>query len=530
MAFTEISYEEIKGESDYDSESVSNEGENQSLNPQINRGFQESKKVVYYKNPWVQTLTVLAFGTPLIWMLLSAFSPAKPPEETSTQVPLDEEKVRMQQALEEEREINKELQIKNALQEQENQKIEVVVPPAEPEPEPEVAAPPPSQPVATAVVERPPPARPEPKPEPERIVEQIEEEPVDPMAQWLTVANRGHYVSSAPAIHREENLVASNSSHVENTTKTPAASPPPPEYLPQKLSTPKPILLSNAQVKNRLDSTSLYNTDELKQRLNRPLASNTSNNNVGYSQARVVSPPPFKSGERMTSDSQQFLALPKNNVTNNIASQNIAAQTLDIGSSAEATLNSSVVWTGNFENSNDKYLLTLKEGFENVEGEEILPEGTRLIAQVREFDSSGLLFMEVTQIIVGTEKIAVPQGSMRLEGKNGSPLKADLKRKGDSNFLTDLGAIVAPGVEKAMDSVADSADSFTFNGGDNSFSSYSNRDRNPLASGVSGVAEGAGNVLNDRLQRNARNGNILSYFQLESGTTVHLVVYNDFSW
>ena len=56
-----------------------------------------------------------------------------------------------------------------------------------------------------------------------------------------------------------------------------------------------------------------------------------------------------------------------------------------------------------------------------------------------------------------------------------------------------------------------------------------NDSRDPLASGVSGVADGVSSTLNRRIERNQRES-ILSYFQLDSGKTVYLKAYEDISF
>ena len=185
-----------------------------------------------------------------------------------------------------------------------------------------------------------------------------------------------------------------------------------------------------------------------------------------------------------------------------------------------------MVWTNRGASQpNKKYLLRLDEEFKNIDGQAILPEDTRLIAQVKEFSNSGLLFMEVTQILYGGDKIAVPPGALLIEGKKGSPLKADLKQKGDSDFWANAGSVVTPGVERAFESVGDT---LVIADGERSLLRTNNSRRDPLANGASGIADGLSQTLNRRLERN-QSETILSYFQLDSGKTVYLKAYEDIS-
>ena len=131
--------------------------------------------------------------------------------------------------------------------------------------------------------------------------------------------------------------------------------------------------------------------------------------------------------------------------------------------------------------------------------------------------------MEITQILHEGRKISVPSGALAIEGKKGSPLKADLKQKGDSDFWADVATTVAPGVENILDSASDTL--VVQNG--SVFRSNSRRD--PLASGVSGVADGINQTLNRRLQNNQRES-IVSYFQLDSNQTVYLKAYEDITF
>lgn len=507
MAFTDISYEEIVNESDY-SKFNQDRGKKkpESLNPQISRGFQELDPVVYYKNPIFQTFAVFMLGTPLVWLLWSAFSPPSQSPNSNVEPAVDNKKAKMQEALDKERAKNQALLTENALQEQRNQEIKVVTPDSTAEEAPKtttkVSQPVQPKPITTTPVKT---IRPQSQPQPQQIISTIEpkivvEQPepkIDPMEKWLASANRGHYVTTA--INRntatDHNVLKPSATLVSNN-----------KYSQKPIENKYP-LYADSILDKRLDSSAeLYDTDELRRRIKY---------SEGYPSSASLS----------TLANNPLLKL----ADQSHVSSSDTEKKLDIGSSVEAVFESSVVWTNESVRSQDnkKYLLRLKEGWKNNLEEEILPEGTRLIAEVTEFSSSGLLFMEVTEIIMGTKKITIPSGAIQIESKNGSPLKAELKQKGNSDFASDLGSIVAPGIERAFDSLSNSADTLIFDDKDSSILRTRNSRENPLASGVSGAANGVSNVLNRRLQRN--DTSVSAYFQLDRGEQVRLIVYQDFS-
>jgi len=146
-----------------------------------------------------------------------------------------------------------------------------------------------------------------------------------------------------------------------------------------------------------------------------------------------------------------------------------------------------------------------------------------LIAKISEVSSAGLFFMEVTHIVKSFDepKIPVPQGTLEIVSKDGSPLKAEVKQKGSSDFWTSAGAIIAPGIERALDD----ADSLLV---DNDSYSVVSRNDNPLTSGLSGVAEGASDVLSDRMRNRSNRNSVVPYFQFDGDQTVRIRVNEDF--
>ena len=451
--------------------------------------IEELQEVPYYKRPSVQLLTVVGIGLPIIWLVIAAFKGGSRPTIAQSIPHIDREKAKLVSALNEERERIRQLELQNALYEQ---KLEIVVPEpktkpkAAPKPQPkatpvrQVTTTPAPKPKPVVVQRKPQPVYRPPAPQPQvRTTPVTRSQPIavappapkpDPMQQWLAIADQGHYTTAHVTQKPSARLVSKEVPVIHRATNS--------ESYP---------LLNDARVRSALDETPLLSDGELVARINN------------------------KSRPSKTVVTSELTAIANTGKTNII----------DIGSSAKATLESAVVWsTGTRSQSNKKYLLRLKEDFENIDGTAVLPEDTRLIATVRSYDNSGLLAMEVTQILHQGRKIDVPTGALLIEGKKGSPLKADLKQKGDSDFWANVGSVVAPGVERALDSASDTL--IVQNG-----SVYrTNNRRDPLASGAAGIADGVSRTINRRIQRNQRE-TILSYFQLDSGKTVYLKAYED---
>ena len=462
------------------------ESEEESEPSTIPFGFSELQEVPYYKRPLVQLLSVIAVGMPIIWLILAAFSGGNQPTVAKKSLSeSDREKAKLISLLNQERQKNHQLALQNALAQQ---TLEVThlkpqastkpAPPPVPQPLKIAQATPPRSVARTApppVAQRPVITEASVRPAPLPLAKAIPQPTPDPLAQWLALADRGHYTTALVTDKKPGATLAAHNIPVRTQSNS-----------------NDPSLPEDRQIRARLESTPLLNEPDLLDRLS------------GSTRPKVTS----------TLKQPQPIASAK------------SAKIIDIGSSAKATLESAVVWTNRSSSqSNKKYLLRLDEEFKNIDGQAILPEDTRLIAQVKEFDNSGLLFMEVTHILDGSDKIAVPPGALLIEGKKGSPLKADLKQKGDADFWANAGSVVTPGVERAFESVGDT---LIIADGDRSVLRTNNSRLQPLARGASGIANGLSQTLNRRLERN-QSETVLSYFQLDSGQTVYLKVYEDIS-
>ena len=454
----------------------------------------------FYKRPLIQIAALVAVVAPFSWVLISSFgnnTPQVPADSNEAEADATEERIQnLENKLTEERQKNKNLTIEKGLQ---TQKIEVI--PVEPEQAPPKAqpasqpAPAPKAPVpqsapipvrapqpapprtVTAPAPRPAPQpvvytpapRPQPPPAAPKQLKSVEPEPKpDPMEQWLAQANRGHYVAQGDIPYRPA------VQNVSYTTPNPS---------PVAYAAPIPTAPAQSPPERQHPSTT------------------------------IPTPVPLDSIAQNSTESS-FSSL---------------TQILDIGSSAQAVLETGIAWTEQGVPGDRQYLLRLKEPFTNADGEEVLPEGTRLIAQISETSNSGLFFMEVTAIRGDNrERIPVNPGVLQITSEDGSPLKADLKQKGGPGFWDHFGAIAAPGVERAFESIADSADSLLVNDGDRSIVRTSGGGDNPVAAGISGVASGASDVFSSQLE-SRRIERAVPYFQFESGESVRIMVYEDFA-
>jgi len=307
----------------------------------------------------------------------------------------------------------------------------------------------------------------------------VKTEPVlNPMERWLAAANRGHYIAAAETTNY-------------GSVTQPAA------YTPPTQSDPYPPASTDSATP--------------------PISSQSAS-------AAVPTYEPLEPQQGQGTDSLQAqnpFAYPVESLPSD------PNRLLDIGSSAEAVLESAIAWTPDGPEQNTKHLLRLESGFKNRLGVEVLPEGTTLIAQMTEKADSGLFFMEVTHVLgPNGEKTPVPSGAVQVLAEDGSPLQADLKNKGGRRFQAEAATILAPGIERAMESVADSADSLILDDGDRSLIRTSGDSSTPLASGISGIANGISRVFSNRLDRSPANASV-PYFKFDGGQTVRVLVNED---
>ena len=481
--------------------------------------------VPYYKKPSVKIASIILLGCPLIWLVWSAFGSSPIAAEKKEENPYAQENEQLKVSLDEARQQLEEMNLQASIANQQKD-IQLIEPvestPAKKETEPQ----PKPQPAPVKVARTTQPDRPVARIQPVYKPPVVEE--IDPMEQWLAQADRGYSRSSFNKPYLDEAIAS--------VIPVP---PPTPDYKSERhLPLPETVVYSTAETtivtktkeikpipqtplldESRLTSIrkqpTLFDDDQLRARLNRGGEILASRNNPTRSeelefQEQVEDSASSTENPEVVASSSTPIKTNKdfNNVaaTQSSDSQSNSVEILDIGSKAKATLVEGIAWTQESFNQDRKYILYLEEGFENSRGQEVLQSGTRLIAQIERVSSSGLFTMKVTHIVksFNEPKIPVPPGTLEILAKDGSPLQAKLKRKGNSDFLSDLGSVVAPGVERALDSSTNVLvnDNFSF--------TTSNSD--PLTSGLSGAARGASNLVRQRTRGSSNRSSTLSYF------------------
>ncbi len=495
--------------------------------------LEELETVPYHKRPKVQAAIMLAVALPVGWLMVTAFSPQEP---RNAQLPSnrtnDPENTLLKASLVRERQRNQNLMIEKGLR---AQKLEVVPVKAKPSAVPKsqpISSPP--KPISRASsapqpiyiprrVPTPLPPRAIPRPvaypsaaivakprispaisKSTSSIKQAGAEPeLSPMEQWLAAANAGHYV----ATQGEDTAYGSEAQPVAYT---------------------------------RADQTDSYPMADVEEASTDQAASYSptgqdSSTSTRSSRDMPTYEPLTPQGNASVQQPQTTASLPQQNQTPQSQAPNPVQsippnpnRLLDIGSTAEAVLADSIAWTsdGQAQHLNLKYLLHLESGFKNRLGAEILPQGSTLIAQVTGKTDSGFFYMEVTQILQPNgSKTPVPQGAVQVVAEDGSPLKAGLEKKG-RRFLANAASILAPGVERVMDSVANSAESLVLKDGNRSVISTSGKSSNPIASGIAGLANGASKVATEGLEP-PKTDTAVPYFKFPGGKTVRVYVNQD---
>ena len=530
------------------------------------------EKVPYYKRPMIQLGFVLLLGFPVIWLLMSIFNPGSNAQpKKGEENPLEKENEQLKASLTEARQTIDEMTFSRGLKTQEIElikplEVESEEPEKEQEPPPKIAKvqqPPRPRPVARPVIYRQPVGTTPTviqRPIERKVVKEKEPE-IDPMEQWLAQAERGYAASSLKvpyrtvAVNKQEPRGYQYSEVVASTKVEKTQSP----RENEPLMPPTKIAAVNSVSRVEYQRKELFDDTQLQARLKRGQEILANQNKFLAHSSRISKgellddaqlQARLKRGQEILANQNKFVAhssqkfvarsQPAIDISYNvgvpseteesitrreISTQQIAntnqRQILDIGSQAKASLADGIAWTGEETRNNRKYVLHLEEGFKNSGGKEVLPKGTRLIARITKFTRAGLFFMEVTNIMPSLEEpiISVPPGTLEIIAKDGEPLRAKLKQKGGNrDLLTNVGAILAPGVERALDT----ADDLLLDGDNIAI----RRNREPLASGLSGVAEGVGDVLGNQL-RNSSRSRAVSYFQFK-GQKVRVVVNEDF--
>lgn len=178
------------------------------------------------------------------------------------------------------------------------------------------------------------------------------------------------------------------------------------------------------------------------------IASSTTNNSSSINQNKSSN-----KGRTKQSITEILSSLPVN--------EDSQKQILIVGSRTTAKLENAIVWTGkdsdshsSFVSAGDKshktiqtYPIKLKEALKNPDGTEALPKDTLLIAQIKSVTAQGWVNLAVVAIVTPTINGAiekpVPIGTILVQKKDGSPLKADVKTTTQSANLNNTNAPIS---------------------------------------------------------------------------------------
>ena len=535
------------------------EPENESTEPKIAASRKVAREfklteVPYYKKPAVQIALIVLLAYPILWLIWSVFGGSSNSPATAEKAnPYQKENEQLKVSLVKAREEIEKMKIQSSVYNQE-QELKIIEPKPIPEPKPV------SEPEPVKVVQAPKPIRPTaqsrvvyrtPAPRRNPVPQQVTEPEIAPMEQWLAQAQRGHSISSFHSTHSHQVMASVPTPRTliesQNQQNPPQYSiPVNPESNPELiaanllLSSPSPIPQTPLFDEGRLSA--IRNNEQPlldDERLNairnneQPLwdegrlraIRNNEPTNPQYiaaaSDSMNISPVRLGAFEFQNSirGSEQSSRTREGEEISPVEDSTVAvapSKLLDMGSEAEGTLTQEIVWTGQGFDTDRNYILYLEDGFKNSVGIEVIPPGTRLIAQISEVSSSGLFSLKISHILRGFDqpKIDVPPGTLEIVAQDGSPLRANLKQEGNSNFLSE---VVAPGVEAVLNSSAN-----------NLTGSYSGVSSDPLSAGASGVARSTSNLIRQRMRGTGRNSRNLSYFVFEGDQTVRVVVNEDF--
>ncbi len=534
------------------------ESENESTEPKIAASRKVAREfklteVPYYKKPAVQIALIVLLAYPILWLIWSVFGGSSNSPATAEKAnPYQKENEQLKVSLVKAREEIEKMKIQSSVYNQE-QELKIIEPKPIPEPKPV------SEPEPVKVVQAPKPIRPTaqsrvvyrtPAPRRNPVPQQVTEPEIAPMEQWLAQAQRGHSISSFHSTHSHQVMASVPTPRTliesQNQQNPPQYSiPVNPESNPELiaanllLSSPSPIPQTPLFDEGRLrairnNEQPLLDDERLNAIRNneQPLwdegrlraIRNNEPTNPQYIAAASdsINISPVLSGafefENSIGGSEQNSTTREGEEISPVEESTVAvapSKLLDMGSEAEGTLTQEIVWTGQGFDSERNYILYLEDGFKNSVGIEVIPPGTRLIAQISKVSPSGLFSLKISHILRGFDqpKIDVPPGTLEIVAQDGSPLRANLKQEGNSNFLSE---VVAPGVEAVLNSSAN-----------NLTGSYYGVSSDPLSAGASGVARSTSNLIRQRMRGTGRSSRNLSYFVFEGDQTVRVVVNED---
>ena len=164
------------------------------------------------------------------------------------------------------------------------------------------------------------------------------------------------------------------------------------------------------------------------------------------------------------------------------------------GMRAAGEIDTAIGWSRDSQNASLPNLrIKLLEALRTVNGKELIPAGSYLVAKVEGADTAGLLQLSAISVQASGNELPLPEGAIQIFGKKGRPLQAKYHGPKSRSFLSQVGNVAS-----IAGAVTD----------DSNLSNLS--------------------VLN-ALQRNRQNPSIqLTYFTLDQGTSVQVYVNKSF--
>ena len=204
-------------------------------------------------------------------------------------------------------------------------------------------------------------------------------------------------------------------------------------------------------------------------------------------------------------------------------------QQLVVGTRASGKLETPIAWTGRLQNPNQIFLLKLNEPLICSNGYVVIPTDSYITARVTEATQTGRLQMEVVSVLVTengqTREKPIPSGSILILGERGGILQASAQGKDTAG--NDAAAFILSGVSQAAALInRPESQSFT------NFGAYiNNGEPDYLAGFVQGATQSMVQTVQQRNQQ-ARSSieSMPTVFLLEQGTQVQIFVNRSFSF
>ncbi|RUS95597.1 hypothetical protein DSM106972_089530 [Dulcicalothrix desertica PCC 7102] len=137
-----------------------------------------------------------------------------------------------------------------------------------------------------------------------------------------------------------------------------------------------------------------------------------------------------------------------------------SGKSVAVGTSVKAVLATAIFGETNKaanDNKNDStFVVRLKQPLKNIDGAIVLPEGTELLAQIRNISDSGMLQLNVTSVIRQENnkltETTLPESGIKIRAPKGKPLIANkYPDRGRSIAGMDAGLFVLGGIAKAAE-------------------------------------------------------------------------------